>query len=124
MSTVSDWKTGHESFSRVCAFLQHFFSSIYSTSRVHNDTCTSVVQHPRPEAKDILFSLHLLEEQLIVCLEVGREKLAQSTHPSSSSRIADPRAGTAHPTGRMGAAERKRECAKPNDTNTLQKSRD
>lgn len=61
------------------------FSSIYSTSCVHDDTpprCTSVPQHPRPEAKDILFSLHFPDEQLIVCLEVGREKLAQSTRPS------------------------------------------
>lgn len=121
ISTVSDWKTGHESFSRVCGF----FSSTCSISWVHDNTltyCTSVLQHARQEAKDTLFSLHFPEEQLIVCLEVGREKLAQSTC-SSSSRVADPRAGAAYLTGRMGAAERKPEWTKPNDMNKLRKRR-
>lgn len=109
----------------MCAFLQCFFSSIHSVSCVRDDTstyCTSVLQHPRPKAKDTLFSLHFAEEQLIVCLEVGREKLAQSTHPSSS-RIAAPRAEAAYPMGRMGAAERKLECTKPNGMKKLRKRR-
>lgn len=57
----------------------HFFRSIHSISWVHGETSTSrvsVPQPPRPEAKGILFSLPLPE--LIVCLEVGRAKLAQS----------------------------------------------
>lgn len=103
----------------------HFFSSTYSTSWVHNDTstnCTSAAQHPRAEAKGIFFSLHFPEEQLVVCLEAGREELAQST--GASSRIPDPRARAPHPMGRTGATERKLERTKPSDTNRLQKRKE
>lgn len=50
-------------------------------SCVHTNTsahCTSVTQDSRPEAKVTLFSLHLPENKLTVCPEVGRAKAACS----------------------------------------------